>query len=185
MTTRLIGIGGDMASGKSYIAKYLLSPKKQRTQFRSITVERSPTRKLFIIGKYDDTRYPGTDFMYTPTLEHDVITFVTEIVAHRYPDHFTLFEGTRLFKPTFINTITRHPDIDCHLIMLQITESTSINRHLHRQDNQSLREIDNQHRRNLNLLERYNNLIHPMPNNTPEDFTAIIERITHYGNTYC
>lgn len=180
--TKIIGIGGNLATGKSYLIRHLLGRTRQRAVFKSITVERNPTLKLFAIGRYDHTRYPGTDFMYTPTLESDVITFATTIVPTHYPDHFVIFEGNRLFKSSFIDLITRHPSLDVTLIMLTVTPDTLFHRHLLRQDNQTITDITANDRRNTNLLKKYTDLIHPLPNNTEQDFTTLVERILHYGH---
>jgi hypothetical protein len=186
--TTIIGIGGNLASGKSYLIRHLLAHRqlgrtRQRAIFKSITVERNPTLKLFAIGRYDDTRYPGTDFMYTPTLEADVITFATTIVPTHYPDHFVIFEGNRLFKSSFINTITHHPALDVTLIMLTVTPDTLFHRHLLRQDNQTITDITANDRRNTNLLKKYPTIIQ-LPNNTQKDFTTLLERTLHYGHTH-
>jgi len=179
--TTIIGIGGNLASGKSHLARHLLGNNRQRTTFKSLTVERNPTLKLFAIGKYDHTRYPGTDFMYTPTLESDVITFATTIVPTHYRDHFIIFEGNRLFKPSFIDQITRHPTLDVTLIMLTVTSNTLFHRHLLRGDNQTITDITANDRRNTNLLKKYTDIIQ-LPNNTQQDFTTLVERILHLGH---
>lgn len=174
MIVKIIGIGGDMASGKSYLVRTLLGLHRTRAIFRSVTVEftRLTNVTLLAIGKYDQSRYPGTDFMYHPNLETDVLACLNLINTNKTIGERVgvIFEGDRLFKNKFINMIKDVFPIK--LIMLQVTQDVIFKRHMLRCDNQQMKQIMLKEKRNRNLLKS-NPLISPMDNNTPEDFNNI------------
>lgn len=170
---KVLGIGGDMASGKSYLVRQLLGPTRKRGAFKNIVFEYNPARRLFAIGKYDKSRYPGTDFMYHPQLESNVFDFLLWVEA-THPDSLVVFEGDRVYKDVVIERI--RPRFDCTFIMLTVTEETCFLRHMKRQDNQQMKQIRLKERRNQNMLKRHP-FITPMANNTPDDYKTIVQFI--------
>lgn len=165
-----------MASGKSYLVRELLGKSRKRGVFKNIVFEFNPSRKLFAIGKYDKSRYPGTDFMYHPELESNVFDFLLW-VEQTHPDHLVVFEGDRIYKDVVIDQI--HPRFDCTFIMLMVTEETCFHRHMKRQDNQQMKQIRLKERRNANMLKRHPYIV-PFDNNTEEEHTKIFDYIMSF-----
>lgn len=172
---KIIGIGGDMASGKSYLVREVMGQKRKRFKFRSVTCEMTPEKKLVCIGKYDGTKYPGTDFMYHKNLEKDILELLNRLDHDvKYRGYSIIFEGDRLFKDSFIHQLMAV--YDCTFIMLRVTEDTCFRRHMKRRDNQKMQCIRDKERRNNNMLIKHPYII-PMNNNTEEEHQLILDCI--------
>jgi dephospho-CoA kinase len=127
MAKRIIAIGGEPASGKSTLMKYILKQYKPLKTFKYGLVRGlyNKENNLYFLGIYDNSVFCGTDKLSMAVQPH-FLKLIKEL-----PQATFVFEGDRLFNQSLFDKQ------ECEIVVLNVTDKTKKERHEQRNDNQS------------------------------------------------
>jgi len=157
MAKRIIAIGGEPASGKSTLMKYILKQYKPLKTFKYGLVRGlyNEENNLYFLGIYDNSVFCGTDKL-SMAVQPDFLNLVEKI-----PEATFVFEGDRLFNQSLFDKK------DCEIIVLNVTEKTNEERHKKRNDNQTEKFKKSKKTKIKNILSK--NKVTLLNNDTEED----------------
>lgn len=107
---KVIGIGGEPASGKSTLIQGILRRLEARSKgasfgFGLVRGTYYGKDDVFVLGVYSDQeRFGGTDRL-SMAVQPDAIKFLVHVLG-KYPRPTILFEGDRLFNASFLKAVT-------------------------------------------------------------------------------
>lgn len=162
---KIIAIGGEPGSGKSTMMKELMEGKLWRFESEYPLVPYYVCGDVIVLGKYEDDGYAqGTDKM-SMACQPKVIEFLKTL----RDDIIVMFEGDRLFSPSFLEHCVEN--YDTQIVILRTEKDVRTNRYEERGSSQNLtwltgRETKISNIRN-NFLLRFN--ITQMDNNNFEE----------------
>ena len=127
MAYRIIALGGEPATGKSYIMRRILKHYNPKYSFvyNLITGRYCKKNDIYFIGIYDRKAFSGTDRL-SMACQPDFI----ELVKRNNNSTF-VFEGDRLFNQSLFDKLS------CNIFVLSVSKDIIDLRHSIRKDNQS------------------------------------------------
>jgi len=157
MAKRIIAIGGEPASGKSTLMKYILKQYEPLKTFKYGLVRGlyNEENNLYFLGIYDNSVFCGTDKL-SMAVQPNFLNLVEKI-----PEATFVFEGDRLFNQSLFDKK------DCEIIVLNVTEKTNEERHKKRNDNQTEKFKKSKKTKIKNILSK--NKVTLLNNDTEED----------------
>lgn len=165
MAKRIIAIGGEPASGKSTLMKYILKQYKPLKTFKYGLVRGlyNKENNLYFLGIYDNSIFCGTDKLSMAVQPH----FLN--LVEKLPKATFVFEGDRLFNQSLFDKK------DCEIIVLNVTEETNKERHKKRNDKQTEQFKKSKKTKIKNILSK--NKVTILNNDTEEDNKKVKETI--------
>lgn len=150
MAIKLIGIGGEPATGKSTLMATLF-PEISQLPNHSIRLLRYHqleygSKQVYILGDYTDngTAFTGTDRLSMAVMPEVVSTLRVWSMENLFDGSVVMFEGDRLFSKKLFTAVREmqqevEPDerVDVKLIVLRATPDNLHRRHHERGDTQS------------------------------------------------
>lgn len=134
---RILGIGGEPATGKSRLVMALLScyPTGWTTvEWNQVRGLVNTPKKIFIFGVYDLAKMP---FVGTDRLSMNVqplAEYFLKSMSKCWADYTVIFEGDRLFNGKFLRFCQQN--FETRLMVLTASESLKTQRHAGRADEQ-------------------------------------------------
>ncbi len=171
---KIIGIGGEPATGKSTLMKSIISHfgDWQAVEWNQVRGIVSPSNKLFVLGIYHaDTPFVGTDRLsmnVQPLAEYFLRTMATKDWA----DFTVLFEGDRLFNGKFLTFCQQN--FECRFLVLETDEQLKKKRHAKR-DNQNATWLLGRKTKIVNMIAQFK--LETLKHNTPGDTETIANLI--------
>lgn len=157
MAKRIIAIGGEPASGKSTLMKYILKQYKPLKTFKYGLVRGlyNKENNLYFLGIYDNSVFCGTDKLSMAVQPH----FLKLI--QKLPEATFVFEGDRLFNQSLFD------QQECEIIVIKVTDQTKSERHKQRNDNQTEQFKKSKKTKIKNILKK--NKVTILNNDTEQD----------------
>ncbi len=147
---KIIGIGGEPATGKSTLVRSLLDTLGPASDWHwgALTGVLYPEAKLFVLGRYSEGEtFGGTDRL-SMAIQPQAQLFLQGLSAREeYQDHSVLFEGDRLFNRSFLTycDVKIASTVPRSLVyVLEAREVTKAYRHRQRGDTQTRRWLRGQ-----------------------------------------
>lgn len=141
MSLKIIGIGGEPATGKTTLMRELIrrickGRKQLKKKLKTCKFTVYPESQVIVLGVYDNKPFGGTDRL-SMAVQPDAKNLILNLIDNPEYDNYTiLFEGDRLFNLSFINWL-KSQNILTFLYILKVGDSILNNRHLERKDKQS------------------------------------------------
>lgn len=167
---KIIGLGGEPATGKTTLFKSLRDKLGTYKQFKFKMVRGEmyehpdDERNIFILGIYDKGTFSGTDRL-SMAVQPQVMDFLKAIEVD-FKNPIVLFEGDRLFNKSFIKAIKER--YDTGLYITTANEKEKQRRHISRGDTQTEQWLKGRKTKIANILKA-NDDIFKLPNNTEKD----------------
>ena len=157
MAKRIIAIGGEPASGKSTLMKFILKQYKPLKTFKYGLVRGlyNKENNLYFLGIYDNSVFCGTDKLSMAVQPH-FLKLLKEL-----PEAIFVFEGDRLFNQSLFDKQ------ECEIVVLSVTDQTKKERHKQRNDNQSDQFKKSKKTKIKNILSK--NKVTIIKNDTEDD----------------
>lgn len=133
---RIVGIGGEPATGKSFlmgkIRERLGLPGALRRSWEKVMVwSEFADSKACVLGIYDGGAYGGTDRLSMAVTP--VAVRWLPIARAQYPGYTIFFEGDRLFTANFIAECRKYAEL-CDFLILSASDNTKATRRFARSD---------------------------------------------------
>jgi GTPase SAR1 family protein len=170
---KIIGIGGEPASGKSSIVRHFYNEKFQKLIYsgqRIGSINRQS--KIIILGIYDEFGFCGTDRL-SFAVQPKIVKFIDYANSVKELDGYKiLFEGDRLFNSSFI---VANSNLDCKYILLTCSKDELERRHKDRKDNQDQTFLKGRKTKYYRLKSQFQ--LVELPNENYNDQQRIIKSI--------
>jgi hypothetical protein len=179
---RIIGIGGEPASGKTTLMRGLLSlwlpggpTPGNDFSYRSVRALHIPQHKVFVVGTYAGTTFDGTDRLSMSVQPQFEMMLLWLSGKRRFDDYTVIFEGDRLFNS---KTIRRCPEFGpCLWIVLSALPGMLKERHQARGDAQTERFLRSRETKIARLISAFQGSLECHPNWDEKDQALVIQRI--------
>tara|TARA_R100000655_G_scaffold7920_5_gene21128 strand:+ start:2669 stop:3241 length:573 start_codon:yes stop_codon:yes gene_type:complete len=176
---KVTAIGGEPATGKSYIVKKIISENNLSDTFMWGKLVRGiKNDKISVLGIYGDSQdiFPGTDKL-SMAVQPEVIQYI-KLEATRNSLEHIIFEGDRLFKSSLFEIIKN--DVDFRIVVIKCDEEVKEQRHIKRKDEQNEKWLNSRKTAVNNIVNNYNHFL--KLNNTEQEANEIAEFIMSGSN---
>ncbi len=178
---KVLGLGGEPASGKTSLFKMLLNCLGRNEDFKFGLVRgyTFKSTKVIVLGIYNATLFSGTDRL-SMAVQTDAMKFITYAAGDPgFEGYSLLFEGDRLFNEKFI----RHCLSSCPGSRFMVVKSSAEEkerRHRARGDNQTERWLKSRQTKIANIVDKMTQEIELYNNENSEDQRAIFDVIVEF-----
>lgn len=170
---KVIGWGGEPATGKSTIMKRLMATYPNAPvpmKFQKVKYLEYAFTGPIILGRYDEGEaFGGTDRL-PMNVQPDAEVF---LVMHKDSSSTLLFEGDRLFNAKFIRFI-KNLGVPCHFFAVISREDVIAQRHAER-DQQNATWLAGRKTKVKNLIDEFD--LQMVFNNSEQDLGIIVEYV--------
>jgi hypothetical protein len=165
MPTRVVGIGGIPASGKSRLMREVMARLGPSQPFLSVPPSLvavpglqyrpcPPAKFLGVIGKYaEGDTYPGTDRL-SMAIQPSVLELLTVFSYAEVIATFA-FEGDRLFNGSLIDWCLKAPGVESRFFLLTISEEAQRLRMADRSDTKRATFVKGRSTKYARIAERF------------------------------
>jgi len=171
---RVTAIGGEPATGKSYIVKKIISENNLTDSFKwGKLVNGVKNDKISVLGIYGDSQdiFPGTDKL-SMAVQPEVIQYIKLEATRNNLEHI-IFEGDRLFKSSLFEIIKNN--VDFRIVVIKCDEEIKKQRHIKRKDKQNEKWLNSRKTAVSNIINNHNHFL--KLNNTEQEANEIVEFI--------
>lgn len=151
---KVIGIGGEPATGKSSLMEALMNHLGQGRLYKSglLVYHHFPEASAFVLGKYGDgQKFEGTDRLSMAVQPHAFGVLAAWGRDKSFRESTVLFEGDRLFNVSLMNALDPLP-IRKHWFVTMAREEELKNRHAQRKDGQKENWLRGRRKKIQNIL---------------------------------
>jgi hypothetical protein len=164
MPTRVVGIGGIPASGKSRLMREVMARLGPSQPFLQVSnagpvpglsfAPPSGTELLGVIGKYaEGDTYPGTDRL-SMAIQPSVLELLT-VFSYAEVIAIFAFEGDRLFNGSLIDWCLKAPGVEPRFFLLTISEEAQRLRMADRSDTKRATFVKGRSTKYARIAERF------------------------------
>lgn len=173
---RIIGIGGEPATGKTKLMRTLLATLSNAEEFSNGLCKGTmhPASGVIVLGTYDETTFGGTDKL-SMAAQPDTIDYLTHLRGSLESQDVTIwFEGDRFFNAKFIEAMKRISQLT--MILLTANKQLLDERHFQRNDTQNETWLKGRRTKykKLQLMYSLPIYIHETPEQTEEIKSIIL-----------
>lgn len=176
MGLKIVGVGGEPATGKTTLFKKLMQHFGIGKSFKFGLCGGSfhHEAQVIVIGLYDESLFSGTDRL-SMQVQASAEKFMAWVMGQPEYDGWTIyFEGDRLFAPNFL-TFVKGLGLECHWFILDCPPAELKRRHGVRGDGQNETWLKGRQTKIENIAKSHP--VSRLPNVTLEDRAAAIETI--------
>lgn len=167
---KVVGIGGEPATGKTTLVREIMGRFPGWTRFKSGLLRGHVSGSVHVLGVYeDDEVYAGTDRL-SMAVQADALAHVRMLAS---TPAAVLFEGDRLFTATFLREV-RRTGAEC--LFLVLTSGHVADRHVARGDEQSEMFISGRRTKYRNIVENVDLRVNVVRHDVPKDTLDLATR---------
>ena len=171
---KVTAIGGEPATGKSYIMKKLIEKTSLKEKFEWGKLVRGVKNDVIsVLGIYQDAEdiFPGTDKL-SMAVQPEGIQYIKLEAAQNNLQHI-IFEGDRLFKSSLFDIVKN--DVDFRIVVIKCDDNIKHQRHKQRNDEQNEKWLNSRKTAVNNIINNHNHFL--KYNNTETEADDIVNFI--------